>query len=550
MRGLRVLAAFSGLLATYLLGSYFIGTSAVTYVPWYALLSLGRVAGVYFIALAVGLAFGIVAATNKTAERVLVPLFDIGQSVPILGYFPVVLTFLILIFPHGVGNEIGADFLLFTAMEWDIFFGVVGAVKSIPSSVEEAARGYGFSGTNRLRYVVLPAVLPALLSASVLAWNDGWTFDVASEFVQFANSAGALTTYSVTGLGSYIELATQQGHVAVSWFGVLVMGEIIFISNQLIWHALQTRVATHKPVLASFIRPDLQSPLRLRKRFRRIVGLRMRQVAQTVRVSEQISTRVLAVFFAVVLLAVGFLVYARLPIGALQGFVEALTRSGGQLRNVPLYSLYTVGRLFAAYATCVAISLVCAVFAVTKKNFYRYFYPLYDLGRSVPYLAIFLPLFVTLHGSFSAGVSQEISSFILLMLAMVWYLLFNVVTAARALPTELTEVSAVFGVKGWKRVTDIILPAVLPAFITGSLLAWGGGWNVVIYSEYVQLAAPSAPYVLPGLGYLLDNAAYVLGDIPLVIFFLFIMSGIVILLERLVWRRLLRRVERFGVEFN
>ena len=141
-------------------------------------------------------------------------------------------------------------------------------------------------------------------------------------------------------------------------------------------------------------------------------------------------------------------------------------------------------------------------------------------------------------------------AFTLLLLAMVWYLLFNVVTAARALPTELTEVSAVFGVKGWKRVTDIILPGVLPAFITGSLLAWGGGWNVVIYSEYVQLAGQKTPYILPGLGYLLDNAAYVLGDIGLVVFFLFIMSGIVILLERLVWRRLLRRVEKFGVEFN
>jgi NitT/TauT family transport system permease protein len=543
-------AAIAVLVATFLSGVVFLGMPAVMYVPWYALLSLGRVAVVYFISLAVGLGFGILAATNKAAERVLVPLFDIGQSVPILGYFPVVLTFLILVFPHGVGNEVGADFLLFTAMEWDIFFGVVGAVKNIPSSVEEAARGYGFTGSNHLRYVVLPAVLPALLSASVLAWNDGWTFDVASEFVQFANSAGTLTTYSVTGLGSYIELATQQGHIIVSWYGVLVMGEIIFISNQLIWHALQNRVATHKPMLAGIIRPDLQSPLGLRRRFRRMFGLRLRQAAQAVRVRDQISTRWLAVVFVVVLAVVGFLVYARLPIGELQGFVAALTRSGGQLRNVPLYSLYTVGRLFAAYITCVAISLICAVSAVTKKNFARYFYPLYDLGRSVPYLAIFLPLFVTLHGSLSAGISQEIASFILLMLAMVWYLLFNVVTAARALPTELTEVSAVFGVKGWKRVTDIILPAVLPAFITGSLLAWGGGWNVVIYSEYIQLAGQKTPYILPGLGYLLDNAAYVLGDIPLVIFFLFIMSGIVILLERLVWRRLLRRVERFGVEFN
>jgi NitT/TauT family transport system permease protein len=550
MRGLRLVAAVVVLAATYLLGYLFVGPSAVTYVPAYAVLSLGRIAVVYFIALGVGLMFGIVAATNKTAERILVPIFDIGQSVPILGYFPVVLVFLIAVFPAGVGNEVGALFLLFTAMEWDIFFGVVGAVKSIPSSVEEAARGYGLTGTNHLRYVVLPAVLPALLSASVLAWNDGWTFDVASEFVKFANSAGVSHTYLVTGLGSYIALASNGGQVAVAWFGVLVMGEVIFMTNQLIWHQLQNRVATHKPVLATMVPGNFQSPLRLRRRFRRIFSFRLRQAGQSVRVSEQISTRVLAVVFVVTLLLVGVVVYSNLPFGAIEGFVASITVAGGQVNLVPLYSLFTIGRLLLAYVVCVGITLLCAVLAVTRKNFYRYFYPLYDLGRSVPYLAIFLPLFVTLHSSLPAGISQEIASFTLLLLAMVWYLLFNVVTAARALPTELMEVSAVFRVEGWRRVTDIILPGVLPAFITGSLLAWGGGWNVVIYSEYIQLSEQSTPYILPGLGYLLDNAAYVLGDIPLVVFFLFIMSGIVILLERLVWRRLLKRVERFGVEFN
>jgi NitT/TauT family transport system permease protein len=550
VRGLRFVAASAVLLATFASGSRLIGSSAVTTVPADAVLSLGRVAIVYFVSLGVGLAFGVLAATSKTAERVLVPLFDIGQSVPILGYFPVVLTFLIVVFPGGVGNELGALFLLFTAMEWDIFFGVVGAVKAIPSSVEEAAKGYGFTGTNHLRYVVLPAVLPALLSSSVLAWNDGWTFDAAAELVTFANSAGTSITYQVTGLGSFIGNALNSGNLDASWFGVLVMGEIIFVTNQLIWHNLQNRVASHKPVLAGVIREDFQSPLRLRRRFRRIFGFRLRQEAQQVRVKEQISTRALALFFALTLSLVGILVYAKLPLGFSKGLVASLTEEGGQVYNVPLYSLFTLGRLLAAYAACVAISLVCAVLAVTRKNFSRYFYPLYDLGRSIPYIAVFLPLFVTLNQALPVGISQEVASFTMLLLAMVWYLLFNVVTAARALPTELTEVSAVFGVQGWRRVTDIVLPAVLPAFITGSLLAWGGGWNVVIYSEYVHLQGHAAPYVLPGLGYLLDNAASVLGDIPLVVFFLFIMSGIVILLERVVWRRLLRRVERFGVELN
>lgn len=536
--------------ATYLVGIRVVGQSSLSDILVYSAISIGRVTAVYFLSLAVGLGFGILAATSKTAERILVPLFDIGQSVPILGYFPIVLTFLIVLFPGGVGNQIGAMFLLFTAMEWDIFFAVVGAVKAIPQSVDEAARGYGFSGNNRFRYVILPAILPALLSGSILAWNDGWTFDAAAEFVTFANSAGQQIQYTVTGLGYFITRAASNGNLDASWFAVLVMGEIIFFSNQLIWHTLQNRVATHKPLLATVVRPDLQSPLRIRMRLRRIIGLRVRQSSQLVRVRDQFSTPIIAAVFVAVLALTGLFIYVHLPNGAGEGAAAALTRPGAQLNNLPLYTLFTLGRLFAAYATCVGISLVCAVLAVTKRNFYRYFYPIYDLGRSVPYLAVFLPLFITLNGFLPLGIAQEIAGFILLLLAMIWYLLFNVVTAARAIPTELTEVSLIFGVKGWKRISDIILPAVLPAFITGSLLAWGGGWNVVIYSEYVQLATSSVPHTLPGLGYLLDNAAYVLGDVPLVVFFLFIMSGIVILLERLVWRRLLKRVERFGVEFN
>ena len=152
-------------------------------------------------------------------------------------------------------------------------------------------------------------MLPALLSSSVLAWNDGWTFDIASEFVKFGSSV-----YKVTGLGSYIAVATNEGQIAVAWFGVIVMGEIIFVTNQLIWHSLQNRVATHKPVLATILVPgNFESPLRLRRRFRRIFSFRLRQVGQTVRASGQISTGVLAAVFVATLLLVGVVAYANLP---------------------------------------------------------------------------------------------------------------------------------------------------------------------------------------------------------------------------------------------
>jgi NitT/TauT family transport system permease protein len=537
------LGAVVALGLTYSYAFLFQGYAETRMLPLYTLYTFARIALVFVFSLLFGLGVGVLAATNRLAGRVIVPIFDILQSVPILGYFPILLVALILAFPGMVGEELGVLVLLFTAMEWSIFFGVVGAVKAIPRSVEEAASSFGMRGMPYFRHVILPAVVPALISASTLAWNDGWTFDIASEYVTYGSQA-----YAVSGLGSFIYRASYVNvNVAAAWLGLIVIGEVVIITNQLIWHRLADNLAKRRTVFGFHPPERLVHPLRVVSvPARRILGLRFRvETLNRARFRYSFSTKVIAISFITILAIIGVLLSIPNLVPGL-GFVsEAL--QGQNLAVVPVYTLFTLGRLALVYCFVLLVSIAAAVLAVRKKNFTKYFYPVYDTGRAIPYLALFPPLFATLVQVMPGEVGLELSSFFLLFMGMVWYIIFNVVTAATFLPVELREVSALFGFRGWTMVRNILIPAILPAIITGSILAWGGGWNVVIYSEYVTQNGQT--YSLPGLGSLLDQAANA-GNSVLVIFYLFIMSGIVILLGRLVWRRLLNRVEKRGMELS
>jgi ABC-type anion transport system duplicated permease subunit len=137
----------------------------------------------------------------------------------------------------------------------------------------------------------------------------------------------------------------------------------------------------------------------------------------------------------------------------------------------------------------------------------------------------------------------------MLVLDMIWYMFINVTSAVKNIPTEINEVGRLFGFKGLSRVTHIVIPSILPAIVTGSILSWGTGWNTIIFAEYLQATKPGVPDVwIPGIGSLLDKAGYIYGNTVFLVFILVIISVIVLSMEALVWRRLLRRFERFKVE--
>jgi taurine transport system permease protein len=190
------------------------------------------------------------------------------------------------------------------------------------------------------------------------------------------------------------------------------------------------------------------------------------------------------------------------------------------------------------------------VLAAEHKKFAAIFYPLYDIGQGVPILALFPVLSVGLNQIIGdQRIALELTCIIMLVLDMIWYMFLNIVSAVKNIPTEINEVGQLLGFKGVKRITHIVIPSILPAIVTGSILSWGTGWNTIIFAEYIPSTGPAGqPASIPGIGSLLDKAGYEYGNTVVLVFLLAVVATIVLLMEGLVWRRLLRKFEKYHVE--
>jgi ABC-type anion transport system duplicated permease subunit len=221
-----------------------------------------------------------------------------------------------------------------------------------------------------------------------------------------------------------------------------------------------------------------------------------------------------------------------------------------QLGSLPLLIAMTMGRLTIAYGISLVVAIGMGVLAAEHKRFAAVFYPLYDIGQGVPILALFPVIFLGLNELIgNEGVALELTCITMLVLDMIWYMFLNIVSAVKNIPTEIREVGQLFGFKGLKRITHIVIPSILPSIVTGSILSWGTGWNTIIFAEYMPSTEPTIPPLsVPGLGSLLDKAGYEYGNTVVLIFLLGIVAAIVLSMEGLVWRRLLRKFEKYRVE--
>jgi NitT/TauT family transport system permease protein len=552
----QALAFTAGLIAiavAYWLAMTFARNPEASSLPYYTFRTLLRITLTLGISVAWGVSFGILAATNKTASIVLVPIVDLLQSIPILGYFPGVILFFISIFQGSqIGIELAAMLLLFTSMAWAIFFGVVGAIKGIPTNIAESAQSFGLTGLNYVRHVVIPAIVPALISGATLAWCDGWFFMIAAEYVVYLG-----TTYSVPGLGSYLAKAAYvYEDLNLSVMLLVLITAIVLYINFLTWHRLMERTSagTYKPAirlgLSGIGHLGTAGPKWLH------VGDRIHTPKSLILASKWLRryTRVeKAIALAASLLTVFAIIYfwaGRIP--SPEVFQQAF--ADPEFANLPVYIVLTLSRLGVAYAISLGIALGMGVLAAEHKKFAAIFYPIYDIGQAVPILALFPVLFITFSRVFGGAFGLEVTAILVLVLDMIWYMFLNVVSAVKSIPSETKEVGQLFGFKGLKRITHLVIPAILPAIVTGSILSWGTGWNTIIFAEYMpyemQLTG-GQPLTLPGLGSYLDKTGYLpppKGNPIRLLFLLGVIAAIVLLMEGLVWRRLLRRFEKYRVE--
>ncbi|MCX6821469.1 MAG: ABC transporter permease subunit [Candidatus Aenigmarchaeota archaeon] len=512
----------------------------VKFLPYYTFRTLLRITVTLVVSVVFGVSFGILVSMSKKASMIITPTFNIMQSIPILGYFPAVIILFISFFPGILGMELASVFLLFTSMVWAIFFGVVGAIKSIPLNIIDAAKAFNIKGFKFITNIIIPAIIPALISGSILAWCDGWFFMIAAESITYAGE-----THNLPGLGSFLAKSAYANDTNLAILILVLITAIVLFINHFTWHRLMEKVSStgYMPLfrLGMF---DLKNEKKVvRRNFKLHFKFRQKVLSESKYRGYSLKQKIIAVAIVVLIfLVVLYTIYK----GMLDLRIIKKSLFVPEAANIPIFTFFTLSRLTIAYMISLGFAIFMGVLAAEHKKFATFFYPIYDIGQAIPILALFPILFVYLSKIFGGTLGLEITGIVMLVMDMIWYMFLNVVAAVKSIPEETREVSKIFGFKGIKRIRHIILPAILPALITGSLLSWGTGWNTIIFSEYMP--QQGGDLHVNGLGYLLSIEGYKKGNTIMLVFILFIISTIIILMEKFIWDKLLSKTKKYELE--
>ena len=516
--------------------------------PAYAGYSLLRIGAAYALSLAFTLVYGYIAAYNARAERYMIPLLDVLQSIPVLSFLPGVMLAMVALFPaRQLGVEFGSILLIFTGQVWNMAFSFYASLKSIPREMREAAKIYRFSWWQRFTQVELPFAAIGLVWNSMMSVAGGWFFLMACEMFVLGKR-----DFRLPGLGSYLQTAASTGDTQAILWGIAAMVAVIVLLDQFVWRPViawaekfkvEQVESTDVPSswLLAVLR-DSHAIAQLRKKAFR--PLRERLLSHFARLHSvergsnksqpwKIWTRRLLVLVALVLVCYG-------------ATRAAMTLAG--LNHQELTQLFVgTGATFLRVNAALLLGTLWTVPVGVAIGFHpklaRIAQPLVQIAASVPATALFpvvLLLLIRIGGGLGVG------SIALLLLGTQWYILFNVIAGAMAIPTDLKEATGIFRISGMKRWRKLILPGIFPYLITGLVTASGGAWNASIVAEYFHFAGQTITTV--GLGSTISQATDS-GNLDLLVAATVAMAATVVTINRLVWRRLYRLAEsRFRLE--
>ncbi|HKV54282.1 MAG TPA: ABC transporter permease subunit [Candidatus Binataceae bacterium] len=525
--------------------------------PYYAFCSYYRMLAAYVVALAFSLIYGPMAASSRAAERVLLPAIDIAQSVPVVGFFPAAIYFFVAI-AHGgrLGVELAAIFLIFTSMAWNMALGVFESVRTIPLDSLELLDSFGSSRWLKLKHLILPTCVPKLVYNSILSWVAGWYYLIACEII----TAGP-THYQLPGLGSFLISAAEKGRSGEMAAGLLVLLAIIVLMDGIVWQPLSAWAEKFRYEFAASSEPlrslgALDALGAIGPAITRAIRAVFRPVFRTVRQALSATPPFNPGAHPLIMRGVSFLRIAALAgltllivYGVADGLF-ALVRTllspwPAAARQIPAATGASMLRLFTAYLISVGWTVPCAIAASENQRFAQRLTPIAEIVGSIPATALF-PFIVLFVIRLTGG--MNLASILLILTGMQWYLLFNLLGGVSQIPSDLKEAARSFGlsrVETWRKLT---IPALVPSLLTGSITAWGGGWNALILSEYFPYRGRI--YQVYGLGALLDNATYQGGSAVMILLTLLAMILVVILLNRLVWRRFYDvATERYKIDY-
>jgi NitT/TauT family transport system permease protein len=513
----------------------------ISNVPYYAARSLLRM----FIALGLStvftLVYGTAAARLRRAEKVLVPILDILQSIPILVFLPIALTFFIKVFPNNLlGLELASIFVIFTSQAWNMTFSFYHSLIAQPTELDEAARMYRLTKWQRFWKLDVPSSMIGLVWNMMMSMGGGWFFLTASEAVTvFVKGRGI--SESLPGMGSYMAAAVAHGSysqvsIAIVVMVVLVVGTNFFVFRPLVaWSdkfRLESSESADKPksLVLDFLQRSsvpkmagrLSRPVRrVLDRITRPFGLAeypLRTDPRKRQVGDVIFWGV--IFAASAAVAVIGLIYLNSHLGF------------GRFPSLIGFGLATFARVVILLAISTLIWVPVGVKIGMSPKLSRFAQPVVQVLASFP--AILLFPFATLI-FIDLGIPLDYGAILLMMLGAQWYILFNVIAGASSIPNDLREMMVTMRLTRRQRWRQVILPAIFPAYVTGGITAAGGAWNASIVAELVSWHHQTLHAY--GLGNYIAMAS-VQGRFDLLIAGGIVMSAFVVVVNRLFWRRL------------
>ncbi len=519
--------------------------------PRYTFFSLIRGLAAYGISFLFTIIYGYWAAKDRLAEKLLVPILDILQSIPVLGFMPSVVLALVSLFPHSnVGLELAAVLMIFTGQAWNMTFSFYNSLKSVPQYLQEAGSIYRFNWWQRLTRIELPYSAVGLIWNSMMSMAGGWFFLMVTESFQLGNR-----DFRLPGIGSYMSVAVEKGNVPAMVGAVVAMIIMIVMLDQLLWRpmvvwAQKFRIedTSQEESMQSWFLDLLRHSHMLRwigtvnaavrRRFAAVTrGLFRRAprhvtgAALEVRKDNPPATRRKSFLSflprLLFILLIGVLAVALVQVVRLLATVRI-----AEWLHLLRSDLLTLARVIVAVVLGTLWALPAGLRIGLSPRLSRIMQPIVQVAASFPAPMLFPAVILVLT---MLKVSIGFGSIVLMLLGTQWYILFNVIAGAQAIPSDLKEAAASYHITARQRFWSLYLPAVFPYLVTGWVTATGGAWNASIVAELVTFRGQTLR--AQGIGSIISEAAFgaKFGELAAAIF---LMALTVVLINRFVWRRL------------
>lgn len=524
-------------------------------IPYYAGRTLLRMWIAFGCSLLFTFSVGYAAAKNKIARAIILPFLDIMQSVPVLSFLTITIPFFIGLFPGSLlGVECASIFAIFTGQVWNMVFGFYHSMVTIPQDLQEAATNFRLRPLQRFRKLEVPASMHSLIWNSMMSFGGGWFFVSASEAVSVLGK-----DIKLPGLGSFMATAVSRGDNWAAFWGVVAMLTVIIASDQLIWRPLLVWADKFKIELTESAYTPRSWFYSLLNRayffewFEEHVLIPLAAFYEDLRLKltpgtapqrlkpSKVGTHIWQVVGVIFLLAI----LIEVIFGVMAGF-DAVYRhvSLSDLTEIVGLGFLTLLRVFAVTLLATLIWTPIGVWIGSKQRVASFAQPIAQIFASFPVNMVY-PLIVGLFVRYQ--IDMNWGCILLIAMGTQWYILFNVIAGAMAIPNDLKEAAKNYGLGGWPLWKRLILPAIFPFWITGACTAAGGAWNATIVAEVANWG--DRHLQAAGLGAFIADVSQKADGTPLLICATAVMAIFVVVINKLLWRRLYSYAEhRFHLD--